>query len=81
MRMISSSRFIFLPSLKLIKTKNISEMTKEEKDCLAHLIVVTQFKFAKELAKALNGGQESNKMEKIILEKTIEQLKEHLNKE
>ena len=56
-------------------------MTKEEKDCLAHLIVVTQFKFAKELAKALNGGQESNKMEKIILEKTIEQLKEHLNKE
>ena len=56
-------------------------MTKEEKDCLAHLIVVTQFKFAKELAKALNGGQENNKMEKIILEKTIEQLKEDLNKE
>ena len=39
-------------------------MTEKEKDCLAHLIVTKQFKFAKELAKALNRVQENSKMEK-----------------
>lgn len=46
-------------------------MTKEEKDQLAHLIVVKQFKFEKYLAKALKRGQENRKMKKIIFEKTI----------
>ena len=78
---ICSPQSLFLPSLKLRKKKKNSEMTKEEKDQLAHLIVVKQFKFEKYLAKALTRGQENTKMKQIIFEKTIKGLGEHLNKE
>lgn len=60
--------------------KSIDEITKEEKDYIAHHIVIGQFVFVKELTKALNGRKESDKTEILIIKETIEELEFLLNR-
>ena len=60
--------------------KSIDEMTGEEKDYIAHYIVIDQFVFAKELTKTLNGRKESDKTEILIIKETIEELEFLLNR-
>lgn len=60
--------------------KSIDEITKEEKDYIAHHIVIGQFVFVKELTKALNGRKESDKTKILIIKETIEELEFLLNR-
>ena len=54
-------------------------MTESQKEEIAHKMVMTQFLFAKRLAKVLIGGEECVELEAWTLEKTIQCLKELKN--
>ena len=56
-----------------------SEMTSEEKDVIAHKMVIHQFFFTKRLAKALNGGQGCMEVEMFILQETVKGLEDLKN--
>ena len=52
-------------------------MAETEKDEIVYRMVMGQFIFAKELAKALNGGEENEELETFILKEMTKEL-QHL---
>lgn len=55
-------------------------MTEEEKDKIAHDMVISLIMFAWTLAHALSGGHKNEELEKMIIEESINELKHLLQK-
>ena len=60
--------------------KLLTDLTEEEKDYLAHRLVQGQFKCVKDLALALNGGQENKELEAIIINCYIKEMEKIFEK-
>ena len=59
---------------------DFKQMSKEEKDKLAHKIVMDQFLFAKTIASAFGGGQKNKEIVKFIMEESTKKLERYLGK-
>ena len=60
--------------------KLLTDLTEEEKDYLAHCLVQGQFKCVKDLALALNGGQENKELKAIIINCYIKEMEKIFEK-
>ena len=56
------------------------KMSKEEKDQLAHVIVMRQFLFAKIISIAIGGGEENKEIKKFTMKETTKEFEKCLKK-
>ena len=65
----------------MAENKKFEQMSEEEKDKLAHEIVLAQFLFAKTVASAFGGGTpEKDEIVKFIMKEFINELEKHVGK-
>ena len=65
----------------MAENKNFEQMSEEEKDKLAHEIVLAQFLFAKTVASAFGSGTpEKNEIVKFIMKEFINELAKYVEK-
>lgn len=68
------------PLLPTASSQPSTNMSEEKIDELCHQLVRRMFRFAKETARVLNGGEgvENNVLEKFLINKYVEQLEKLL---
>ena len=54
--------------------KLFSQISQEELDEVTHKVAMSQFSFARALARVLNGGQDQKELKKIIIAESIKEL-------